>query len=332
MSARSLNWLKFGGLVGLAFGLGLLFAGLLDLPRTPSAQQAVAPGHRPAATNAVQHPDAGPGHSRHRVVEHLSDAFAAVAEAVRPSVVFIKASHSEKKTRRRSATRAFRRAWSRSSSPVASPSSSRAAAPGSSCRQDGYILTNNHVVEGADKVTVRLLNRSEFTAKVVGTDPNTDVAVLKIDATGLTPATLGDSDRERVGEWVLAVGNPLGDGLTFTVTSGIISAKGRTLNGLQRIEPEHLRLHPDRRGDQPGQLGRAAGQRAGRGHRHQQRHRERDRLLLRLWLRDPDQPGAPGHDAADQDRQGAARGARHPDRRGVAGRREVRRPQRSPMA
>jgi serine protease Do len=100
--------------------------------------------------------------------------------------------------------------------------------------QDGYILTNNHVVEGADKVIVRLLNRNEFTAKVIGTDPNTDVAVLKIDATGLTPATLGDSDRERVGEWVLAVGNPLGDGLTFTVTSGIISAKGRTLNGLNR--------------------------------------------------------------------------------------------------
>jgi len=71
-------------------------------------------------------------------------------------------------------------------------------------------------------------------AKVVGADPNTDVAVLKIDATGLTPAALGDSDRERIGEWVLAIGNPLGDGLTFTVTSGIISAKGRSLNGLQR--------------------------------------------------------------------------------------------------
>ena len=100
-------------------------------------------------------------------------------------------------------------------------------------------------------------------AKVVGADPNTDVAVLKIDATGLTPAALGDSDRERVGEWVLAIGNPLGDGLTFTVTSGIISAKGRTLDGLQRGGVQHLRLHPDRRRDQPGQLGWSAGQRAG---------------------------------------------------------------------
>src|SRR5207244_3364220 len=66
-------------------------------------------------------------------------------------------------------------------------------------------------------------------AKVIGTDPNTDLAVVKIDADNLTPAPLGDSDGARVGEWVLAVGNPLGENLTFTVTSGIISAKGRTL-------------------------------------------------------------------------------------------------------
>jgi serine protease Do len=94
---------------------------------------------------------------------------------------------------------------------------------------DGYILTNNHVVDGASEVRVRLLDRREFKAKVVGRDPNTDVAVIKIDATGLTPAPLGDSDASRVGEWVLAVGNPLGENLTFTVTQGIISAKGRAL-------------------------------------------------------------------------------------------------------
>ena len=94
---------------------------------------------------------------------------------------------------------------------------------------DGYILTNNHVVDGASEVRVRLLDRREFKAKVIGRDPNTDVAVIKIDATGLTPAPLGDSDASRVGEWVLAVGNPLGENLTFTVTQGIISAKGRAL-------------------------------------------------------------------------------------------------------
>src|SRR6185312_14783598 len=88
---------------------------------------------------------------------------------------------------------------------------------------------NNHVVDGSDQVTVRLLDRREFKAKVVGTDPSTDLAVLKINADNLTPAPLGSSDAARVGEWVLAVGNPLGENLTFTVTSGIISAKGRTL-------------------------------------------------------------------------------------------------------
>jgi serine protease Do len=97
---------------------------------------------------------------------------------------------------------------------------------------DGYILTNNHVVEGAEQVIVRLLDRREFKAKVVGTDPNTDVAVLKIDAKSLPPVALGNSDDARVGQWVLAIGNPLGDNLTFTVTSGIVSAKGRALNGL----------------------------------------------------------------------------------------------------
>jgi serine protease Do len=88
------------------------------------------------------------------------------------------------------------------------------------------------VVEGAEQVTVRLLDRREFKAKVIGTDPNTDVAVVKIDAKGLQPVALGNSDDARVGEWVLAIGNPLGEGLTFTVTSGIISAQGRALTGL----------------------------------------------------------------------------------------------------
>jgi len=91
---------------------------------------------------------------------------------------------------------------------------------------DGYILTNNHVVEGADSVSVKLSDNRTFDAKVVGTDPKTDVAVLKIDAKGLTTAKLGDSDALQVGEWVAAVGNPFG--LTSTITAGIVSAKGRS--------------------------------------------------------------------------------------------------------
>jgi len=99
---------------------------------------------------------------------------------------------------------------------------------------DGYILTNNHVVAGADRVMVRLYDKREFTAKVVGSDPATDVAVIKIDARDLPAVSLGNSDSTRVGEWVLAIGNPLGEAFTFTVTAGIVSAKGRLLNGLQQ--------------------------------------------------------------------------------------------------
>ena len=91
---------------------------------------------------------------------------------------------------------------------------------------DGYILTNNHVVDSADEVTVELPDRRSFTAKVVGTDPPSDLAVVKIDARDLPTLSLGDSDAVKIGDVVLAVGNPLGIG--ETVTSGIISAKGRT--------------------------------------------------------------------------------------------------------
>jgi serine protease Do len=97
---------------------------------------------------------------------------------------------------------------------------------------DGYILTNNHVVEKASKVTVGLADRRSFSAKVVGTDPLTDLAVIKIDADNLTTAYLGDSDNLKVGQWVMAIGNPLS--LASTVTAGIVSAIGRGQLGLIR--------------------------------------------------------------------------------------------------
>ena len=98
--------------------------------------------------------------------------------------------------------------------------------------EDGYIITNNHVIEDANTVTVRLKNGESYDATLVGTDPETDVAVIKIDAEGLTPATLGDSDTLQVGQTAIAIGNPLGQ-LGGTVTNGIISALDReiTLDG-----------------------------------------------------------------------------------------------------
>jgi Do/DeqQ family serine protease len=93
---------------------------------------------------------------------------------------------------------------------------------------DGYIVTNNHVVDGADEVTVSLSNKKSFKAKVVGTDPSSDLAVVKIDAKGLPFLLYGNSDEVKIGQWVLAIGYPLT--LETTVTAGIVSAKGRSID------------------------------------------------------------------------------------------------------
>jgi serine protease Do len=100
--------------------------------------------------------------------------------------------------------------------------------------RDGYILTNNHVVSGMDEVKVTLSDGRTFPAKTVGTDPKTDVAVLKIDATGLVAAELGDSGAMQVGDWVVAIGSPFG--LDMTVTAGIVSAMGRSNMGITDYE------------------------------------------------------------------------------------------------
>ncbi len=100
--------------------------------------------------------------------------------------------------------------------------------------EDGYIITNNHVVAQSDKVMVTLNDKRKFEAKLIGTDPNTDIALLKIDATGLQPIEYGNSDDVVLGEWVLAVGNPYN--LTSTVTAGIISAKARGLGNRMNLE------------------------------------------------------------------------------------------------
>ena len=96
---------------------------------------------------------------------------------------------------------------------------------------DGYIVTNNHVIEDADKLTVALDNKKTYEAEVIGTDPSTDLALIKIKANDLPFVQMANSDQVKVGEWVLAVGNPFN--LKSTVTAGIVSAKGRNINLLQ---------------------------------------------------------------------------------------------------
>lgn len=168
----------------------------------------------------------------------LSEAFTALADAVTPSVVRIE-SRREVTAASQEVPDVFRRFFP-DLPDQEQPRSQGQIAGGSGfiVSTDGYIMTNNHVVEGANQVRVFLPDRRYFEAEVIGTDPYTDVAVIKIDAGEELPAmSFGTSDEIRVGEWVLAIGNP-GFGastqLDFTVTAGIVSAQGRGLRLLQR--------------------------------------------------------------------------------------------------
>ncbi|MBW4888260.1 trypsin-like peptidase domain-containing protein [Mucilaginibacter sp. HMF5004] len=118
----------------------------------------------------------------------------------------------------------------------------RASGSGVIISPDGYIVTNNHVVDKADKIEVTMNDKRTFQAKVIGTDPNTDLALIKISGTNLPIVKLGNSDNARVGEWVLAVGNPFN--LTSTVTAGIISAKGRNIGIIGTHEDDEQDANP----------------------------------------------------------------------------------------
>jgi serine protease Do len=121
----------------------------------------------------------------------------------------------------------------------------RASGSGVSISADGYIVTNNHVVDGANEIVVTLNNKKDYKAKVIGTDPSSDLAVIKIEANNLPYLTFANSDDVRLGQWVLAVGYPLN--LETTVTSGIISAKSRTLgiNSRQSSAPVEAFIQTD---------------------------------------------------------------------------------------
>ncbi|MCB9364839.1 MAG: Do family serine endopeptidase [Flavobacteriales bacterium] len=112
-----------------------------------------------------------------------------------------------------------------------SPREVQASGSGVIISNDGYIVTNNHVVEGANEIEIVLNNKKSFTAELIGSDPNTDIALLKIESNDLPHIQYGNSNNLKIGEWVLAVGNPFN--LTSTVTAGIVSAKGRDINILK---------------------------------------------------------------------------------------------------
>src|SRR6478672_9529708 len=220
MSSRTLARARFGAAVAIAFAGGIVFASGFDLTRFGYAQS-----RGTTAKPTVQEV---------KPIADASNAFVSIAEHVTPAVVSIQAERDAKQRVQRSPRRNgppglddFFQQFDPRSAPA------EASGSGFIVSKDGYILTNNHVVEDFDRLNVTLTDHRVFKAKVVGRDPTTDVAVIKIDGKELPTATLGNDETARVGEWVLAIGNPLG--LDFTVTAGIVSAKGRGSSELQGL-------------------------------------------------------------------------------------------------
>lgn len=158
--------------------------------------------------------------------------FTAIAERATPAVVFIKSTQERSARQQNEIPEELRQFFGQRGPSGPSVSSGS----GVIISEGGYIVTNNHVVEGAEIVDVTLNDNRTFKAEVIGTDPDTDLALIKINATGLKYLSFVNSDHSRVGEWVVAVGNPFN--LTSTVTAGIISAKSRNINIINRRTEE----------------------------------------------------------------------------------------------
>ena len=168
------------------------------------------------------------GFSQKSIVQQFSKTFADVAEKVNPAVVTISTDKIIKMDRFNQYPFNQFFGWDRNPS---QEQEYRTRALGSGVVIDaakGYIVTNNHVVEDMDKISVKLMDKRIFEATVVGSDPKSDLAVLQIEADNLSQVDIGDSEKLRVGEWVIAIGSPFSDNLSHTVTAGIISAMGRS--------------------------------------------------------------------------------------------------------
>ncbi len=215
MTARPL----FAGSLAVASTLSLALAATSTIAMAaPPAANAAAPAEKAPPT---------PAQIQASQVEarKLSDAFVSVADRTSPSVVQIDVTSRDDNAD-------HMQRWfgnGNTDSPVA-----RGMGSGVVFTADGAILTNNHVVDEALTINVHLRDGRFLPARLVGRDPATDLAVIKVEATGLTPARFADSDTIRVGEWVVAIGSPFG--LGYTVTSGVLSAKGRGGLGMNAIE------------------------------------------------------------------------------------------------
>ncbi|MFQ5674510.1 MAG: trypsin-like peptidase domain-containing protein [bacterium] len=218
-------------LAGIMIG-GLAVSQLGWLPGTQASPVALLPGSSETITEPTYDPD---------LIANLNNVFIEIAEKANKSVVTI---FTDKVVKRAGGQGPFAGPFAndpfrdffgddffrRFFQPRAPQKEQHLRGMGSGVivTPDGYILTNNHVIKGADKVRVMFLGGKKVDAEIVGTDVKTDIAVLKVKEKNLTPIEFGDSDQLRVGEWVVAIGSPLSDNLAHTVTAGIVSAKGRS--------------------------------------------------------------------------------------------------------
>jgi Do/DeqQ family serine protease len=208
-SSKTRVWVFLAGVLSLSVFLsGGCKSNLLGADNVPSAPANQAPA--PAAP---------------LVVDGVRASYADIVDKVAPAVVKVNSEHKEKADKQSGAPDNQIIPFPFGAPQQRGPSIQRGVGSGVIISADGTILTNNHVIDGADKVQVEMTDKRSFEAKVVGTDKPSDLALLKIDAKDLPFLSLGDSDKVRVGDVVLAIGNPLGMGQT--VTAGIISAKGR---------------------------------------------------------------------------------------------------------
>jgi serine protease Do len=197
---------------------------ILILSAAISTSFAAQPEVVPTATVPASAAEAGKD-----VVHQLNNAFAKVFENVAPSVVIIKISKKNEATEKSLLDDLFFQGPPDENSPRQSPGGFQpiqSEGSGFIVRPDGFILTNFHVVEGADKIEVRLRDGRDFPARVMGTDEKTDIAVIKIDAKDLPVVQMGDSDAVRVGQFAFAIGAPFK--LDYTFTYGVVSGKGRS--------------------------------------------------------------------------------------------------------
>ncbi|RLG11207.1 serine protease [Candidatus Pacearchaeota archaeon] len=205
----------------LAFALGMLVKTFIDKTEILKSKELIAEDGRQVATESLE------------LARELSEAFSYVAEKAAPAVVYIETEKVVSIPRNIFpfdffGDEFFKRFFS------IPRYRQRGAGSGFIISQDGYVVTNNHVIQGAQKITVKLVDGRSFKAKVVGTDPFSDIALLKINTNNLPVLKLGNSDLIKVGEWVIAIGNPFG--FSHTVTVGVVSAKGRSGIGISDIE------------------------------------------------------------------------------------------------